>query len=125
MVKFKLNTLTHCILNRLSHTILEESNFNFRYVRLLNLHIPREKWLHFLQTLVILIRLRVLRRLIWVCTICQLSFYGSPDYNGLILLNIRVMPKTRYDLFVYDFPYDVSFIVGGHVLRRMCLHYDG
>ena len=23
-------------------------------------------------------------RLIWVCTVCQLPFYGSPDYNGLI-----------------------------------------
>ena len=23
-------------------------------------------------------------RLIWVCTICQLPFWGSPDYNGLI-----------------------------------------
>ena len=30
-----------------------------------------------------LIRRRVLRRLIWVCTVCQLPFYGSPDYNGL------------------------------------------
>ena len=27
---------------------------------------------------------RVLRRLNWVCTVCQLPFYGSPDYNGLI-----------------------------------------
>ena len=30
-----------------------------------------------------LIRRRVLRRLIWVCTVCQLPFYGSPDYNRL------------------------------------------
>ena len=30
-----------------------------------------------------LIRRRVLRRLILVCTVCQLPFYGSPDYNGL------------------------------------------
>ena len=22
-------------------------------------------------------------RMIWVCTDCQLPFYGSPDYNGL------------------------------------------
>ena len=29
--------------------------------------------------------LRVLRRLIWVCTVCQLPFYGSPNYSGLIL----------------------------------------
>ena len=40
--------LTHCILNRLSHTIiLEESNFNFRYVWIWDLHIPREKWLNY------------------------------------------------------------------------------
>ena len=30
------------------------------------------------------IRRRVPRRLIWVCTVCQLPFYGSPDYNGSI-----------------------------------------
>ena len=70
----------------LPHYILEESNFNFRYVRLWDLHIPREKWLNCLQTVEILIRLirrRILRRLIWVCTVCQLPFYRSPDYNGL------------------------------------------
>ena len=30
--------------------ILEESNFNFRHVRLYDLDIPREKWLNCLQT---------------------------------------------------------------------------
>ena len=30
-----------------------------------------------------LIRCHILRHLIWVCTVCQLPFYGSPDYNGL------------------------------------------
>ena len=24
-----------------------------------------------------------LRRLTWVCTVCQLPFYGSSEYNGL------------------------------------------
>ena len=76
--------LSHCILNRPSHSIYEESNFNFRYVRLWDLHIPTEKWLNYLQTVETLIRRRVLRRLIWVCTVCQLPFYGSPDYNGLM-----------------------------------------
>ena len=47
------------------------------------MHIPREKWLNYLQTGETLIRRRILRRLIWVCTVCQLPFYGSPDYNGL------------------------------------------
>ena len=32
-------------LNRLSHTIYQKSNFNYRYVRLRDLHIFREKWL--------------------------------------------------------------------------------
>ena len=65
------------------HYILEESNFNFRYIWLSDLHIPREKWLNYLQTVETLIRRRILRRLIWVCTVWQLPFYGSPDYNGL------------------------------------------
>ena len=30
-----------------------------------------------------LIRRRMLRRLIWVCTVCQIPFQGSPDYNEL------------------------------------------
>ena len=34
----------------------------------------------------------ILRRLIWVCTVCQLPFYGSPNYNGL---------KTLSDLHVF------------------------
>ena len=39
-------SLTHCRLNRLfPHKILEWFNFNFRYVLLWDLHIPREKWL--------------------------------------------------------------------------------
>ena len=63
--------------------ILEESMFNFRYVQLYDLDIPREKWLNCLQTVEILIRRRLLWRLIWVCTVCQLPFYGSPNYNGL------------------------------------------
>ena len=30
-----------------------------------------------------LIRCRILHHLIWVCTICQLPSYGSPNYKGL------------------------------------------
>ena len=76
--------LTHCRLNRLSHTIYWKSPISiFWYVRLWDLHIPREKWLNYLQTVETLIRRRILRPLIWVCTVCQLPFYGSPDCNGL------------------------------------------
>ena len=80
----------------LPHYILEESNFNFRYIQLWDLHIPREKWLNYLQTVETLIKRRVLRHLIWVwscvlwhliwvCTVCQLPLYASPDYNWLTL----------------------------------------
>ena len=53
------NGLTHCTPNN----ILEDSNLDFRNVRLCHSDI--------------------LRRLIWVCTVCQLPFLGSPDYNGI------------------------------------------
>ena len=32
------------------------------------------------------------------------------------------LPRSSYDLFVYDFLYDFLGIVGGYKLRRMCLH---
>ena len=59
------------------HTIImEESNFNFRYVQIhvLDLDIPREKWLNCLQTVGTQIRHCFLWHLIWVCTVCQLRF---------------------------------------------------
>ena len=31
----------------------------------------------------------ILRHLIWVCTVCQLPFLGSPDYNELINVNTK------------------------------------
>ena len=56
----------------LPHCILEETIFDFRSVRLYDTDIPKEKCLNYLQTVVILIRRRVLRRLILICTVCQL-----------------------------------------------------
>ena len=32
------------------------------------------------------------------------------------------LPRSLYDLFVYDFPYDFFDIVRGYKLRRICLH---
>ena len=32
------------------------------------------------------------------------------------------LPRSSYDLFVYDFLCDFFGIVGGYKLRRMCLH---
>ena len=59
--------LTHGRLNELNSPpyILEESNFNFRYVGLCDLDIPGEKWLTYLQTVDTLIRCHILRHLIW------------------------------------------------------------
>ena len=38
-----LKYLTYCRLNELPYTVLEDFNFDFRYVRLCDLDIPREK----------------------------------------------------------------------------------
>ena len=56
------------------HYTLEESNFNFRYVWLWEWDILRVKWLNYRQTVENLIRRRRTRRLIWVCTVCELPF---------------------------------------------------
>ena len=61
------------------HYILEESNFDFRYVRLCDLDISREKWLNHLQIVETLKRWCFLQHLSWVCTVCQLPFCGFPD----------------------------------------------
>ena len=37
-------------MNSSTHFIWEDSNFNFGYVRICDLDIPREKWLNYLQT---------------------------------------------------------------------------
>ena len=65
------------------------------------LHIPRGKWLNYmyLQTVETLIRRRILQHLIWVCTVCQVPFYGSPDYNGLIALFCFVFKQVQYEFF--------------------------
>ena len=69
----------------LTHYILEESIFDFSNVRLNDTDIPEEKWLNYLQTVEILIRRRVLRRLIGVCSVSQLPVFGSPVFSGLTL----------------------------------------
>ena len=57
--------LTDQRLNKLSERyILKESIFDFRYVRLYDVDILKEKWLNYLQTVETLIRRRVLCRLI-------------------------------------------------------------
>ena len=36
-----------------------------------------------MQTVYTLIKRRALRRLVWVYTVCQCLFYGTPNINGL------------------------------------------
>ena len=63
----------------LQHYMLEELNFNFRYVGLCDSDIPREKWLYCLQAVDTLIRCHRMRHLTWVSTVYQLPFWESPD----------------------------------------------
>ena len=66
--------LTHFRLNKLPlNYISKESNLNFRYVRLCDLEISREKMLYYLKTVETLIRCRILRHLMWVCTVCPVN----------------------------------------------------
>ena len=66
---------------------LEESNFSLRYVRLCNLDIPREKWLNYFQTVVILIR----------CCICRYApfaiyaLWGLQTKMGERLLQVYIL----------------------------------
>ena len=71
-------------LMKLSHTINWKSSFTILgmsgYVR--HVDILKEKYLNYLQTVETLIRRRVLRRLIWACTVCQLPFRGLQSSMG-------------------------------------------
>ena len=82
-----LTYLTYCILNRFSHTIYWKSPISILGASSYDLYIPKGKWLNYLQTVETLIRRRILQHLIWVCTVCQLPFYGSQDYNALSDIN--------------------------------------
>ena len=46
---------------------------------------------------------RILRHLIRICTVCQLPFYSSPDYNGLIHRIVLIISK--------DFSLTVTVVV--------------
>ena len=82
--------LTHCRRNGLptpthKHTryILEDSNFDFRYVRLCDLNIYEMlRFRYSLRKVVELFVNSVLWRLIWVCTVCQLPFKGPQTTTG-------------------------------------------
>ena len=62
-----INGLTHFRLNKLPPDILEEANFNFEYVKICYLAIPREKWLNYLQTVTLIRRHSVASDLDLLC----------------------------------------------------------
>ena len=73
-------SLTHFRLNKLSpHYILEQPNFNFRYVRLCYLDIPRGKWLNYLQIVETLIPHSTPSDLGLHCL--PITLLGSPDWT--------------------------------------------
>ena len=38
----------------------------------------------------------------WVCTVCQLPFYGSPDYNGLMHYKRMITRITKQNRTYYE-----------------------
>ena len=48
-----------------------------------------------MQTALTLIRRRDLRRLIWVTSVCQCPFYGTPGINGLTISTLGINFSTR------------------------------
>ena len=72
---------------------LDRSISNIRHVFFYYDHVLY-KYLNLMQTVWTLIRRRVLRRLIWVSTVCQCPFYGTQDLNGLRTLH-PCLPKTQ------------------------------
>ena len=83
-----------------------------------------------------LIRRRILQRLIWVCTVCQLPFYGSPDYNSLPLplsRKIQQMTNWYFSHFSQKIAYDVSckwspkilksFVFLRHLIRNVLTNW--
>ena len=55
-----------------------------------------------MQTVKTLIRRRILRRLIWIYTVCQCPFYGTPGINWLVLLF-----QVKVDSLLVGFTLDI------------------
>ena len=80
-----LDALTHCRLNRVNrlfHSIYWKSPIQFYVHPAMRFRYSLRKMAKPLQTVETLITCHILQQLIWVCTVCELHFYGSPKYNG-------------------------------------------
>ena len=86
LMQFHCAAITHLRLNKIPYTIYRKSQILILSISGHVIQIFLEtKWLNYmyLQTVETLIRCHILWHLIWVCTVCQLPFWGSVDYNGL------------------------------------------
>ena len=105
--------ITHCRLNEVPHTLNWKSPISIlgmsgsvmleNYIDYI-LDIPGEKWPDCLQTVKTLIRCHILWHLIWVCTVCQLLFWGSPDFNGLML----EIEKNSFPIWIESCTFSLS-----------------
>ena len=74
--------LTHCILNRLSHTIYWKSPISILGTSGYEIYIFLEKMANYLQTMETLIRCRILRRLIGAALFTSYPFTGLTTTVG-------------------------------------------
>ena len=78
-----------------------------------------------------LIKRRILKRRIWVCTVCQLPFQGSPDYNGLKgdkfgdMRGFLVVPESlfKWGLLLKARICSLSFLLESPTIRREANHF--
>ena len=85
------------------------SNFHFRYVKLCDLDIPREKWFNYLQTVDTLIRCHFLRHLIWVCSLpITLLGVSRLQWDNIAFYTPDI--RSMWGYIVFAFPFIRSFI---------------
>ena len=122
--------LTHCRLNEVPHTLYGKNLiFDFRYVRLYDLEIHREKWLNYLQTMETLIRRRVPQRLMWVCTVCHLPFWVKRSISPCEAMSNTKYPisyvqakKAKISLCYHESDQDISSPLIGSLRRNVRKH---
>ena len=75
-----------------------------------------------LQTDETLIRCCILLHLIWVCTVCQLPFYGFPDNNGLKEKHTDLIKWLLDAIYICLEQLDVSLVSICCLARTICLN---
>ena len=90
------------------HIILEASNFNFRYVRLWDLDIPREKWLNYLRTVETLIRRQIFGLRCLPITPLGVSRLQWVKWSVNFTISIIKYEILVYSMLLIMFTYDPS-----------------